>query len=48
MLVPYFKVGLEDNEYCMRVTSEPVSVEDAQEVMKDAVPDFDAYVKKNK
>lgn len=44
MLVPYFKAGLENNEYCMWVTSEPVSVEDATQAMRREVPGFDAYV----
>lgn len=46
VLVPYFKAGLENNEYCMWVTSEPVNVEDAVRAMKKAVPDYDAHVKK--
>jgi len=46
MLVPYFAAGLENNEYCMWVTSEPVSVEDARNAMQEAVPDFDQYVQK--
>lgn len=46
MLVPYFAAGLANNEYCMWVTSEPVSVEDATEAMRRAVPGFDAYVDK--
>jgi len=45
VLVPYFRAGLENNEYCMWVTSEPVNVEDAVRAMKKAVPDYDAYVK---
>ncbi|MBN1360132.1 MAG: MEDS domain-containing protein [Sedimentisphaerales bacterium] len=46
MLVPYFAAGLANNEYCMWVTSQPVSVEDATEAMRQAVPGFDAYVRK--
>ena len=45
MLVPYFKAGLENNEFCMWVTSEPLNVEDAKKAMKKAVPGFDEYVK---
>jgi len=29
-LVPYFKTGLEHDEYCLWVTADPLSVEDAQ------------------
>ena len=41
MLVPYFKAGLEDNEFCMWVTSEPLLVAEAEEAMRKAVNDFD-------
>jgi PAS domain S-box-containing protein len=46
MLVPYFKAGLENNEFCMWVTSEPLGVEDAKKVMQKAVPNFDKYLRK--
>jgi hypothetical protein len=26
ILIPYFKAGLENNEYCMWITSEPLNV----------------------
>ena len=45
-LVPYFKTGLENNEFCMWVTSHPLDVEDAKEALRRAVPDIDAYLKK--
>ena len=44
ILVPYFKAGLEDNEFCMWVTSEPLMVDEAAEAMKKAVNDFDGYL----
>ena len=46
ILVPYFKAGLENNEYCMWVTSQPSEVEKAKEALKRAVPDFDTYLEK--
>ncbi|MFQ6073622.1 MAG: PAS domain S-box protein [Candidatus Bathyarchaeia archaeon] len=46
VLVPYFKAGLESNEFCMWVTSEPVSEEEAKEAMRRAVPNFDRYVER--
>ena len=46
ILVPYFKKGLEGNEFCMWVTSEPLSVEDAIKAMKKAMPDFEEYLKR--
>ncbi len=45
VLVPYFKAGLEDHEFCMWVTSEPLSATEAQKAMQAAVPDFDRYLK---
>jgi len=46
VLVPYFKAGLENNEFCMWVTSEPLSREEAENAMRKAVPDFDKFLKK--
>ena len=46
ILVPYFKAGLENNEFCMWVTSQPLDVEEAKEALKGAVPDFDIYLAK--
>src|SRR3989442_914685 len=40
-LVPYFKTGLEHGEYCLWVTADPLSVEDAQTLLHAAVPDLD-------
>jgi len=34
ILVPYFKAGLENNEFCMWVTSEPLNKKEAEEVMR--------------
>ena len=30
ILVPYFKAGLENNEFCMWITSEPLRAQEAQ------------------
>ena len=46
ILVPYFKVGLENNEFCLWVTSQPLEVEDAKETLRKAVPDLDYYLGK--
>ena len=45
-LVPYFKAGLESNEYCMWVTSEPLHVEQATGALRQAMPDFERYAAK--
>jgi PAS domain S-box-containing protein len=44
ILIPYFKAGLENDEYCIWITSEPVSIEDAEKQLQKAVPDFGQYV----
>jgi PAS domain S-box-containing protein len=44
VLVPYFKAGLEGNEFCMWVTAEPLEVEDAKKAMGKAVPRFADYL----
>jgi signal transduction histidine kinase len=44
MLVSYFKAGLENNEFCVWVVSEPLSVRDAWDGLRDAVPELEYYV----
>jgi PAS domain S-box-containing protein len=46
VLVPFFKAGLESNEFCMWVTSEPLGREEAENAMRKAVPNFDRFLKK--
>jgi PAS domain S-box-containing protein len=46
ILVPYFKAGLESNEFCLWVTSEPFMVAEAKEAMRKAVSGFDEYLRK--
>jgi len=46
ILVLYFKAGLENNEFCMWVTSQPLEVEEAKEALRKVVPDIDVYLKK--
>ena len=41
ILVPYFKAGLEGNESCVWVTSNPYSTDRAVSEMRTAIPDFD-------
>jgi PAS domain S-box-containing protein len=44
ILVPYFKAGLDNNEFCMWITSEPLGITEVKEAMKSAVKDFDEYL----
>lgn len=46
ILVPYFKAGLENNEFCMWVTSEPLDEKEAEKAIRKAVPDFGKYLKR--
>ena len=46
ILVPYFKAGLENNEFCMWITSEPLKVADAKAALKKVVKNLDHFIKK--
>ena len=46
ILIPYFKTGLENNEFCMWVTSEPLNVEEAKTALGKVVKNLDDYIKK--
>ncbi len=43
-LVPYFKEGLAANEFCMWVTSAPLSVDEAKAALRAVVPDLDERI----
>ncbi len=43
ILVPYFKAGLEDNEFCMWITSEPLQAEEAKAALAREVENFEEY-----
>jgi PAS domain S-box-containing protein len=45
-LVPYFQAGLENNEYCIWVTADNLTVAEARKAMTKANKSFSAYVKK--
>lgn len=44
ILVPYFKAGLDNNEFCMWVTAEPLVTAEAKNAMTGAVPDLSKYL----
>ncbi len=46
LLVPYFRSGLENNELCVWVTSEPLSAADARKALEREVPHFEEYDRK--
>lgn len=43
-LISYCKSGLENDEYCLWVVTEPLTVEEATVALKKAVPNFDRYL----
>ncbi len=43
ILVPYFRSGLENNEFCVWVTSEDLSTDEAIEALQRSIPGFDSY-----
>ncbi len=45
IVVPYLKTGLENNEFCLWVTSEAFSERDAQKALRKAVPGLDRFVR---
>jgi excisionase family DNA binding protein len=46
ILVPYFKIGLKNNDSCIWLTSQPLGVEEARATLNKAVGNLDDYVKK--
>jgi PAS domain S-box-containing protein len=46
ILVPYFKAGLESNEFCMWICSEPLGVGEAKKALRKAVPRLARYLRK--
>ena len=44
ILVPYFKAGLENNELCMWITSEPLPVDEAITALSKAVDNLADYI----
>ena len=44
ILVPYFKAGLENNELCVWITSEPLTADEARTELMKAVPKLHRYI----
>ncbi|MBL7134083.1 MAG: MEDS domain-containing protein, partial [Phycisphaerae bacterium] len=45
ILVPYFRAGLENNEFCMWVTSAPLGKDEATKALGSVVPNLDGYLR---
>lgn len=46
ILVPYFKAGLMNNEFCLWITADPITVDAAYQALRNEIADFDKYEKK--
>ena len=46
ILVPYFRAGLESNEFCMWICSEPLGVAEAKKALGKAVPGLTQHIRK--
>ncbi|HEY0058249.1 MAG TPA: MEDS domain-containing protein, partial [Flavisolibacter sp.] len=46
LLVPFFKAGLENNEYCLWIICDPIGEEEAYAALDRAVPGFGQYRQK--
>src|SRR5437588_735338 len=44
ILIPYFKAGLEDNEFCIWVVSDPLGEEEARSALREVIPEADQYL----
>jgi hypothetical protein len=44
-VVCYCKAGLENQEFCLWVVAEPLTVAEARQALKLAVPDLDQYLR---
>jgi signal transduction histidine kinase len=43
-LISYCKSGLENQEYCLWIVAEPLTVDEARDALQDAVPDLGRYL----
>ena len=43
-VVPYFKTGLESNEFCLWAPSEPLTLEEARTALRRRIPNFDRHL----
>jgi DNA-binding CsgD family transcriptional regulator len=43
-LIPYFKAGLQDNEFCFWVLSESLTTEEALGALRPSIPDLDRHL----
>ena len=46
LLIPYFKEGLFNNEYCIWITSNGLEEEEAEDLLEKEVPNIKEYISK--
>jgi hypothetical protein len=46
ILVPYFRTGLENNEFCLWLTAQPLDQEAAAKALRESAPDYNEYIAK--
>lgn len=46
IVIPYFKTGLENKEFCLWITSDIIETADAKKVLKEFISDIDTYFEK--
>jgi hypothetical protein len=44
-VTPFFKAGLESNEFCLWAPSEPLTLEEARTALRHGIPAFDRHLK---
>jgi PAS domain S-box-containing protein len=44
ILIPYFKSGLQNNEFCMWIVADPLNEEEAKNALRQAVPEVDRHL----
>ena len=44
ILIPYFKTGLENNEFCMWIVFDPLTAEQARDALKTVMPDAERHL----
>lgn len=44
ILIPYFKTGLENSEFCLWIVFEPLDVEEAKNALRQAIPEADQHL----
>ena len=43
-LISYCRSGLENDEYCLWIVAEPLTIEEARDALEDAVPDLHRHL----